>query len=146
VIGHGGGIPGFQSQVTYYPEHDLSVIVLINTIGPPGPGAIAGAIADLILGDQAEPPNRTYSGDAEALAGTYRGPGRGRESVVTIGIDENGLTAAAGNSEPSPLTYLEGLTFGGNSTRFTFVMVEGEVDRLLVDQISGLLVLKRDDR
>lgn len=146
VISHGGGIPGFLSQVTYYPESDLSVIVLVNTAGPPGPGAIANEIATLLLGEAPAPPESTFSGDVRMLTGTYRGPGRGRELVVAIDSDSRGLTAALGEAEPVSLSFVDGLTFTRGNTTYTFVMESGVVDRLQVDQISGLYVLRPDPR
>jgi CubicO group peptidase (beta-lactamase class C family) len=146
VIGHGGGIPGFLSQVTYYPEEDLSVIVLLNTAGPTGPGVLANEIANKVLGEPADPQAVTYSGSVVSLMGTYRGAGRGSELVVTIDSDSDGLRVAFGDGEPASLRYLNGLTFGRGNTRFTFVMESGVVDRLQVDQMSGLYVLKPDPR
>ena len=146
VIAHGGGIPGFLSQVTYYPDEDLSVIVLVNTAGPPGPGVLATEIVTLLLGEPAELQAVPYSGNSEVLKGTYRGAGRGSELVVTIDSDSNGLTAAFGEGEPTPLQYVDGLTFGRGNTRLTFVMEPGVVRRLQVDQMSGLYVLTPDAR
>lgn len=144
VIAHGGGIPGFLSQVTYYPEEDLSVIVLVNTAGPPGPGALANEIANIVMGEPADPQAATYSGSVESLMGKYRGAGRGSELIVTIDSDSDGLTVAFGDGEPASLRFLGGLTFGRDNARFTFVMESGAVDRLQVDQVSGLYVLKPD--
>ncbi len=141
VIGHGGGIPGFLSQVTYYPDEDLSVIVLVNTTGPPGPGAIASEIAALILGEPAEPAERVYTGDLSMLKGTYSGPGRGRELVVTIDTDSSSLTAAVGQGEPSELRFDDGMTFVRDNTRYTFIVEAGAVAKLLVDRVSGVYVL-----
>jgi CubicO group peptidase (beta-lactamase class C family) len=146
VIAHGGGIPGFLSQVTYYPDEDLSVIVLVNTAGPPGPGAIANEIANLLLGEPAELSVRTFSGNTEVLKGTYRGPGRGREFVLTIDSDSSGLTAAVDDGEPNSLLFVDGLTFERGNARYTFFVEAGVVDRLLVDQIGGLYVLRPDAR
>ena len=144
VLAHGGGIPGFLSQVTYYPEEDLSVIVLVNTAGPPGPGAIANDIVQLLLVDRPTPPAKVYSGNMEHLKGTYRGPGRGGEFVVTIDTEAGNLTAAMGEAEPTALSFVDGLTFRLGNTTFTFMMESEVVDRLQVDQISGLYVLRPD--
>ena len=78
--------------------------------------------------------------------GTYRGAGRGSELVVTIDSGSDGLIVAFGDGEAASLRYLNGLTFGRGNTRFTFVMESGVVDRLQVDQMSGLYVLKPDPR
>ena len=40
VIEHSGGIDGFLSFARYYPDDDVTVVVLQNALAPPGPGAI----------------------------------------------------------------------------------------------------------
>ena len=45
---HGGGISGFPSEVDYYPDSGLSVVVPLNTAGPVGPGELARDIADVV--------------------------------------------------------------------------------------------------
>jgi CubicO group peptidase (beta-lactamase class C family) len=50
VIEHGGGIEGFNTQLAYYPEDKLVVVVLANINGPK-PGEIAGKLAALARGE-----------------------------------------------------------------------------------------------
>src|SRR6478735_12296654 len=49
AIAHGGGISGFLSEVEYYPDDDLVVVVLLNTAGPVAPRDIAKQIVDQVL-------------------------------------------------------------------------------------------------
>jgi CubicO group peptidase (beta-lactamase class C family) len=49
VISHGGGINGFNTQRSYYPDEDLTVVVLANTEGS-NPGRVARDIARLAIG------------------------------------------------------------------------------------------------
>jgi CubicO group peptidase (beta-lactamase class C family) len=51
TIGHGGGINGFSTMISRYPDDRLAVIVLSNTSGA-DPGAVAERIARLILGSK----------------------------------------------------------------------------------------------
>src|ERR1051326_6432344 len=44
AISHGGGINGFLSQVDYFPDSGLSIVVLLNTAGSVGPAALADDI------------------------------------------------------------------------------------------------------
>jgi CubicO group peptidase (beta-lactamase class C family) len=44
-ISHGGGINGFVTMLAYYPDDDLTVVVLSNTPGR-HPGTMAQQIAD----------------------------------------------------------------------------------------------------
>ena len=50
VLSHGGGINGFLSDNRYYPDDDLSVVVLQNGAGAVGPGALSQALVQLVLG------------------------------------------------------------------------------------------------
>jgi CubicO group peptidase (beta-lactamase class C family) len=53
VLHHSGGITGFLSEVAYYPEHDLSIVVLTNSEAG-RPRELGFRIAELALG-AAEP-------------------------------------------------------------------------------------------
>ena len=53
VIRHGGGIPGFVSEWTLFPESELSVVVLTNTTSTK-PRALADRIARSLLPPKAE--------------------------------------------------------------------------------------------
>ena len=44
VIGHGGGIPGFVSELAYFPDEELAIVVLTNA-GRNTPRSISRAIA-----------------------------------------------------------------------------------------------------
>lgn len=46
---HAGGLPGFEAQGAYFPDDDLTVVVLCNTDGDPAM-EIADAMAGLVLG------------------------------------------------------------------------------------------------
>jgi CubicO group peptidase (beta-lactamase class C family) len=46
-IGHNGGIPGFGSQLSTFPDAGVSLAVIRNCDGGPGPGAAADAVAAL---------------------------------------------------------------------------------------------------
>jgi CubicO group peptidase (beta-lactamase class C family) len=65
---HGGGIPGFSTQLAYYPNDDLTVVVLMNTEGPE-PEILEERIARFALGlpDRVPKPQNVpfRSGDAD---------------------------------------------------------------------------------
>jgi Beta-lactamase/Domain of unknown function (DUF3471) len=48
---HGGGIEGFNTEMVYYPDDKLTVIVLANLNGG-APGDIAGKLAAVVLGEK----------------------------------------------------------------------------------------------
>jgi hypothetical protein len=55
VIAHGGGIEGFNTEVAYYPDDKLTVVVLGNVNGG-APGDIAGKLAALAHGETVKLP------------------------------------------------------------------------------------------
>ena len=48
TAGHGGGINGFRSSLVYYPERELTIVVLANSESAQ-PAAISRRIADFLL-------------------------------------------------------------------------------------------------
>lgn len=53
-LGHNGSLPGFSSQLDYYPDDDLVVVVLANS--PAAVGTLADAVARVVLGLPPRPP------------------------------------------------------------------------------------------
>jgi CubicO group peptidase (beta-lactamase class C family) len=49
VVAHGGGIPGYNTSLSYYPEEDLGIVVLVNT-SPGHAGRVEQPIARAALG------------------------------------------------------------------------------------------------
>ena len=145
AIAHGGGINGFLSEVEYFPDSGLSIVVLLNTAGPVGPGDLAHQIADAVLG-RIDSPTATFSGDLTVFAGTYEGVGRGRPTTVTIAVDGRTLTmkgVGPPSAPPQTLAYQGGDTFGVNQTLVVFEREGGRVTRLRLDTIGGHYPLKR---
>jgi D-alanyl-D-alanine carboxypeptidase len=66
TIGHGGGINGFSTMISRYPDDRLAVIVLSNTAGA-DPGAVADRIARVML-SIAEKPDRKRPEDEPTKA------------------------------------------------------------------------------
>ena len=157
VIDHGGGIPGYRSFSRYYPDDDLSIVVLFNTNGPVGPDSVTDRIAEHLLGTN-EPPPSEYGGDLSALTGRYEGPTRGRRMIQTVEINaaghltavEEGNPVSDGNpvedGVPEVIRHIEGSTFGLGTTQYIFVTDGGRAEELHVDAGSGHFVLQRMGR
>ncbi len=49
-IGHGGSIPGFNASLIHYPDEDVTIVLLVNTIGPATRGApvLAASVFDAL--------------------------------------------------------------------------------------------------
>ncbi len=49
-VGHNGGLSGYVSEHAYFPDHDLTIVVLVNANGAPvSPDALAAALSRTIL-------------------------------------------------------------------------------------------------
>ena len=121
VIGHGGGINGFLSDGRYYPDEELTIIVLQNSTGSQGPGALGAAFAELILGPVPDPVALDYPGDLDVLVGEYVGPARGRHLHMLVSRDGDQLVLTRRGQENGqrPLHVGNGVwQIGG--TRFSF--------------------------
>lgn len=146
MIGHGGGIAGFTAQANWYPDAQLAVVVLINSNGPVSAGALASELARAIIpAAQAEP--RFFTGDAAELTGRYSGPSRGRDLVVDVSRNDEGVLVASVNGSPTqPLPWIEGWRFGragANLMTFERSGATGPVDVLRWDAGGGYYILRR---
>ncbi len=144
VIAHGGGINGFLSDGRYYPEEDLIIVVLQNSTGPQGPGALGAALADLVLGPTPEPEATPFEGSLDELVGSYSGRARGRDLSVEVTVDGEALVFTPDGS-PNELrpVHLDGLRWAQGNTLLWFIRTEGKISELRMDQGSGHYVLRR---
>lgn len=90
-ISHGGGINGFLSQSTYYPDEDLYIVCLVNTTGPHGAGFFVNALTWQFLSKK-EYPTQPIDIDLESLEGSYTGQARGQMLKVNVSALSDGLT------------------------------------------------------
>jgi D-alanyl-D-alanine carboxypeptidase len=113
ALQHGGGIPGFSSQLTYVQGPDVTVVVLHNSDAPPPAqetGALARRLAAAALGEPypAVVPVRV---DAAVLA-KYEGVYRVDETATrTLRIVDGQLTAQRTDRAREPLTAIADDTF-----------------------------------
>jgi len=159
AIHHGGGINGFLSQSLYFPEEDLTIVVLANTAGPISPSELAENIAIKVLGSVAEEKISLdlSKNEIQKLAKVYSGVSRGRKVNVEIAIDGNNLTyhvknaekkqgeaysSAKDQSEPKTLVYSGNGIFRDGRTYFIFQSSENDIGELRIDFGSGYSILK----
>ena len=60
TIGHGGGINGFNTLITRFPD-DEHLVVLLNNTGGTQLGAMSQGIANILYGEPADPPRQPIS-------------------------------------------------------------------------------------
>jgi CubicO group peptidase (beta-lactamase class C family) len=118
-IGHGGSIGGFTAEAGWYPDAQLAVVVLMNSNGNIDPGDVAGELAAELLPWQ-RPTFASFTGDAAPLAGTYKGPGRGRDVTVQVTPGQQGIAVSINGGSQRPASWVEGLTFRVGSTYLSF--------------------------
>lgn len=140
---HGGGINGFLSHLAYLPDHDLSVVVLVNTAGPVAPGAVAGQIVAALLGSEQTPEPQPLPRPAEHYEGSYEGIGLGNpiRIQVSAGADGLHLRMGTGPGEPRPLLHLGSDRFALGTQQFTFEWDGDQVTRIRADLGSNYTFL-----
>jgi len=145
LIEHGGGIDGFLSQNSYYPDDDVSIVVLVNTTGPVSPREVADHIANFVFGKSTiEYPQ--FAGDQSKYIGTYIGRGRGDGLTVNISKNDSTISVQYGEGKIYPLRYASDNTWAiGNST-FQFAGSGDILNELRIDQIYGYYILKRKSK
>jgi CubicO group peptidase (beta-lactamase class C family) len=122
VIDHGGGIEGFNTELAYYPEDKLTIVVLGNLNGN-APDEIAAQLAAVVHGERITLPSERKEitvapGILQKYVGTY-------ELTPTFSIVttlENGqLMAQATNQPKFPL-------FAESETKFFLKVVDAQVE------------------
>ena len=144
IHSHGGGINGFVSMLEWYPEHELSVVVLQNSAAPPGAGALAAALADLVLGPVPEHVAQPFDGSLAELEGTYRGIARGEMMQIAVQARGDRLEfMPEGADAPMVPTHIGDLTWATGGTRLMFRRVGDRVRELRFTAGSAHYVLER---
>ena len=143
-IGHGGGIAGFTSEATWYPDAQAAIVVLMNSNGNISPGAVAGELAAELLPWE-RPVVKQFSGDAASIIGTYKGPSRGRDMVVVVTQGPQGVLFSVNGSPPRPLPWIDGLTFQQGGALLTFRQngTSGPATELRFNAGGGYYILMR---
>jgi CubicO group peptidase (beta-lactamase class C family) len=122
LISHGGGIEGFNTELEYYPDDKLTVIVLGNVNGA-APGAIAHQLAAVALGEEVklESERKEITVDPAILSryvGTYAlAPGVN----LLITLDKNQLSEKLGGQDAFPI-------FPESKTSFFLKVVDAQIE------------------
>jgi CubicO group peptidase (beta-lactamase class C family) len=122
VIEHGGGIEGFNTEIAYYPEDKLTVVVLANLNGGV-PETIANALAQVAHGEKVVlPSERKEITVSPAVLGAYVGTYQLTPDFAIVVTFEGGQLMAQATGQPKfPL-------FAESETKFFLKVVEAEVE------------------
>lgn len=127
VIEHGGGIEGFNTELAYFPDDKLTVVVLGNVNGS-APGEIAGKLAALSHGENVTLPgeHKEIALDAKVLSrfvGAYQmAPGL----VMLVTLEGTQLSSKLGNQQAVPI-------FPESQTMFFLRVVDAQLEFLKDD-------------
>lgn len=138
-ISHGGGINGFLSQSSYFPESNLFIVCLVNTTGPKGARLFVEELAWKLLDKKDfEPTNVDIA--LNKIAGDYTGQIRGRKLTIQVAEAPGAITLLyEGQDQPDTLsTYIgNGAWMDGND------IISFAENELTIDQVYGHYILKR---
>jgi D-alanyl-D-alanine carboxypeptidase len=144
-MGHAGEITGYAASASWYPEAQMSIVVLMNNSIDSSPTALADELAAQLL--PGTPPSpRPFTGDAEALAGTYTRATGGGPAAIQVARTPEGLTISIGDAAAQPLSWVEGLTFRQGGILLTFKRANGDsgpVTELRYDAVTEHSILRR---
>jgi CubicO group peptidase (beta-lactamase class C family) len=141
MIAHGGAIPGFFAENNYFPDDNVSVVVLLNTIGPVGGGVIMEPIIDTLF-PEAKLESAQFPGDRSKYAGKYSGPARGKQLTVVVSSNDSSLLVQRGEDKPESLKFVSDDTWSNGKEKFIFVG-SGAESQLRIDQVYGFYLLKK---
>jgi len=153
-IAHAGDIDGFAAYMAYYPDEDVSIVVMGSTRDvAPTPVGLEQKIARIVFGQPRPAPSTEPLAAAEiqAIAGNYDA------SYMRIGIDRIGILAGDGGlafriggveaeGPAIPLLHLEGRTFlaaHDDEMVFSFSPAGGTPSDLTVDWLGGGIPFER---
>ena len=122
-ISHGGGIEGFNTELAYYPDDQLAVVVLANLNGPAA-GDIATKLAAVAHGETVtlSSERKEITLDSKALGryvGAYQMPDGG--PVMLVALDGNQLTTKLGQQPAFPI-------FPQSETLFFLKVVDAQIE------------------
>ena len=120
TIFHRGVIEGFLSDARYFPADDVTIITLINTLGPVKPAHISNTIGEYFIKEKVIA--QEFRGNLLALAGTYIGKVMGRQVRNTFAVEGNNLFVVIRDIR-YPLTYTGNNNWSsGDDYIYTFTM------------------------
>src|ERR1035438_5063683 len=146
MIAHGGGIEGFNTELEYYPEDKLTVVVLRNVnVSTGAPGEIAGKLAAVARGEtvKLQSERKEIQLDPKVLGryvGAYQMPGGVGPGVrMVITLDGNQLSSQLGPQPRFPI-------FPESETMFFLKVVDAQLEFPKNDGPASQVTLHQNGR
>lgn len=141
-ISHGGGIEGFNTELEYFPDDKLTVVVLANLNGS-APNEIAAKLAGLAHGEQVKlaSERKEISLDARVLSRYVGAYGMAPGSAMLITLDGNQLSSKLGAQFSLPI-------FPESETMFFLKAVDAQIEfpKTGPDEKASQLILHQGGR
>lgn len=103
VLSHHGVIEGYLSDARYFPENELTIVTLINTLGKIKPTNISNTIAEYYI--QKKKITKPFKGNLSSLLGNYYGVVMGNKIKMVV-IEENGKLFIKSRGKKYALQYI----------------------------------------
>jgi hypothetical protein len=137
MVGHGGGINGFATNIKRFPDDKVCIIVLSNLAGAPV-AEIGDDLTAIVFGEPAAPPGprRAIALDAKVLdAYVGRYDVEGSKRTFTIARDGDQLTAQLTGQSALPI-------YPESEARFFYKVVNARITFVKDDsgQVRGLIL------
>jgi CubicO group peptidase (beta-lactamase class C family) len=144
-LGHNGGGFGFSSEVRWYPDARLAVVVLTNSEPDAVTVATEGIAAAVLPRPRAA---GQFTGDPSSLLGKYKGPARGGDMVVVVTQAPHGVMFSINGQSAETLGWIESWTFrkrdvllsfraGTTSDRAAELRFDTGGDHFILKRVSG---------
>jgi len=143
VFEHGGAIPGFLSENSYYPDDDVSIVVLANTMGPVSPEQTGKEIAAIVFKTAAEEKHR-YNGSLDQYLGTFKGRARGTDLVIHVSKNDTTILIQEGDGKPFGLSFVNDDAWTNGYATYNFTKRGDAIDELRIDEIYNYYILKKE--
>ncbi len=140
-ISHGGAITGFSSYVQYFPDDDLYIICLINTIGQKNIGRFFGNEISWKLLGKKEYKSVPLDIDVKSIEGTYKGQTRNNIQSLEIKSIDDGITRQTIGKEK--IDTLKNYV-GNNTWMYGNEKITIKNNEYRIDEIYNYYILKKE--
>jgi CubicO group peptidase (beta-lactamase class C family) len=138
---HPGDIQGYSCENRYFPDEQMTIVILTNTNGVVAPGSICSKFGDHIFG--ATGPDKLFTGSLAPFTGTYSGPARAGRIDVNVTANNHALVVQYRDLPPRALQFADDSTWTDGNINFRFKGSGNIVHEMALDVGYGYYFLER---